>query len=109
MKMRSKAIKKNRQQKSLESPSLKKAKSLIVSIPFNKLNLEKEINVDNSANIIDENQMNASYHKTNENTKSCHVSIDLNKTKNAVKVCLDFSEQGHQSTMGSPVLLNKAM
>lgn len=60
LKKKSKAIKKNRQMKSLESPSMKKAKSLIVSIPFNKLNAEKEINVDNSTNINDDNQLNGS-------------------------------------------------
>jgi len=64
-------------------PTLKKAKSLIVSIPFNKLNAEKVINVDSS-------KMNSP--KNNENSKSCIISLDLNKTQNAVKVCHEFSD-----------------
>tara|TARA_B100000780_G_C21029905_1_gene412941 strand:- start:119 stop:352 length:234 start_codon:yes stop_codon:yes gene_type:complete len=64
-------------------PTLKKAKSLIVSIPFMKLDAEKEINVDNS-------KMNSP--KNNENSKSCIISLDLNKTQNAVKVCHEFSD-----------------
>jgi len=73
---------------SKQIPSLKKAKSLIVSIPFNKLNVEKVINVDNSN--INEDNLNTP--KNNENSRSCIISLDLNKTQNAVKVCLEFSE-----------------
>ena len=72
-------------------PTLKKAKSLIVSIPLKKLNGEKVITVDNS-NINEDNVNNGSYQKVNENSKSCIISLDLNKTQNAVKVCLEFSE-----------------
>ena len=73
---------------SKQIPSLKKAKSLIVSIPFNKLNVEKVINVENSN--INEDNLNTP--KNNENSRSCIISLDLNKTQNAVKVCLEFSE-----------------
>lgn len=91
---------------SKQIPSLKKAKSLIVSIPFNKLNVEKVINVDNSN--INEDNLNTP--KNNENSRSCIISLDLNKTQNAVKVCLEFSEpqfdeQGHQSTLGSSFVM----
>jgi hypothetical protein len=90
LKNRSKAIKKNKliKMQSKQIPSLKKAKSLIVSIPFNKLNVEKVINVDNSN--INEDNLNTP--KNNENSRSCIISLDLNKTQNAVKVCLEFSE-----------------
>ena len=74
MKARSKAIKKLKSKK-ISALSLKKTKSLIVSIPFNPIETEKEI-LTSGTEIIFDNCQTKSENK-NKHSRSLIVSIDL--------------------------------
>jgi len=91
LKKKSKAIKKNKEQKAEATlPTLKKGKSLIVSIPMmQEMYLEDKTK---QTTLLHANESTASPNNREGSRRSCIVSLNLGEAAQAAKVCADLSE-----------------